>query len=260
VTAPAEVADFRRAAAAWSAQWTAIQDSGSVIGGPAYAIPRTRPTCPHCSSPLIERFDGREHFLGCSGYAAGCRYSRPAPSDLPCPCHKATCQHSEPCGGSLSPRPGRWGDFLRCDRDECGYTRSVAAKAILTDEERRARQLSASAARSRRYRAKAKQAQPDALVPQTSEPAATPDIELDEADQRIRDGVALIREKAREAGISDGALARLRVKLSNKASSRDFDLADVQSMLTAIEEIIASYATKKARYEATCDGEGAPDE
>jgi hypothetical protein len=242
VTAPAGDAAEFRLAAAWGRQ--EFIDSG-ITDGIEFMPPGTvllvsdlrsigqRLTCPKCSSPLIERFDGRDQFLACSDYAAGCRYTRPTPTEVPCPCSKPTCQHySEPCTGSLSPRPGRWGDFLRCDRDDCRYTRSVAAKAVLSDEERRARQLSASAERSRRYRAK------KALGPRTIEPQA-------ESDQRIRDGIGEIRQKARRADISDEALAQLRLRVTGKVSSKSFDLADVQKVLSAVER----YAAQKARHE-----------
>ncbi|HWI39974.1 MAG TPA: type I DNA topoisomerase, partial [Verrucomicrobiae bacterium] len=75
----------------------------------------TGETCPECGSELLVKLGKRGKFIACSGYAAGCRYTRnlekeageaeePVVSDEKC----------EKCGSAMLIKSGRFGKYLAC--------------------------------------------------------------------------------------------------------------------------------------------------
>lgn len=89
--------------------------------------------CPDCGLPMaLKTSRWGSQFLGCTGYPE-CKKTKPLTKDMqPAPEDKPTEEKCEKCGGEMVIKYGRFGEYLKCQDEECKATRSLEVKTGVT--------------------------------------------------------------------------------------------------------------------------------
>jgi DNA topoisomerase-1 len=90
-------------------------------------------TCPECGKPMsLKTSRWGSQFMGCTGYPA-CKFTRPLSKDQKAlPEDKPSDEKCEKCGGDMVLKHGRFGEYLKCQSEGCGATRSSEQKTGVT--------------------------------------------------------------------------------------------------------------------------------
>jgi DNA topoisomerase-1 len=85
--------------------------------------------CQDCGKPMsLKTSRWGSQFMGCTGYPE-CKVTRPLSKDQKAlPEAQPTDEKCEKCGGSMTRKHGRFGEYLKCDTEDCGVTRSFEEK------------------------------------------------------------------------------------------------------------------------------------
>jgi DNA topoisomerase-1 len=90
-------------------------------------------TCPECEKPMsLKTSRWGSQFMGCTGYPE-CKYTRPLSKDQKAlPEDKPSDEKCEKCGGEMMLKHGRFGEYLKCQSEGCGATKSFEQKTGVT--------------------------------------------------------------------------------------------------------------------------------
>jgi DNA topoisomerase-1 len=90
-------------------------------------------TCPECGKPMsLKTSRWGSQFMGCTGYPE-CKYTRPLSKDQKAlPEDKPSDEKCEKCGGEMMLKHGRFGEYLKCQSEGCGATKSFEQKTGVT--------------------------------------------------------------------------------------------------------------------------------
>lgn len=85
--------------------------------------------CPDCGKPMaIKTSRWGSQFLGCTGYPE-CKKTKPLTKDQkPVPDDKPTDEKCEKCGGGMVIKYGRFGEYLKCQAEDCGNNQPIVVK------------------------------------------------------------------------------------------------------------------------------------
>ncbi len=89
--------------------------------------------CPDCSKPMaLKTSRWGSHFMGCTGYPE-CKVTQPLSKDQkPLPEAQPSDEKCEKCNGAMVLKHGRFGEYLKCQEEACGATRSLEQKTGVT--------------------------------------------------------------------------------------------------------------------------------
>jgi DNA topoisomerase-1 len=90
-------------------------------------------TCQDCGKPMsLKTSRWGSQFMGCTGYPE-CKSTRPLSKDQkPLPEDKPSDEKCEKCGGEMLMKHGRFGEYLKCQNEGCGATKSFEQKTGVT--------------------------------------------------------------------------------------------------------------------------------
>lgn len=90
-------------------------------------------TCPDCGKPMsLKTSRWGSQFMGCTGYPE-CKFTQPLSKDQkPLPEDRPSDEKCEKCGGAMTMKHGRFGEYLKCGDENCGATRSFEQKTGVT--------------------------------------------------------------------------------------------------------------------------------
>lgn len=90
-------------------------------------------TCSDCGKPMsLKTSRWGSQFMGCTGYPE-CKATRPLSKDQKAlPEDKPSDEKCEKCGGEMMMKHGRFGEYLKCQNEECGATKSFEQKTGVT--------------------------------------------------------------------------------------------------------------------------------
>jgi DNA topoisomerase I len=90
-------------------------------------------SCPDCGKPMsLKTSRWGSQFMGCTGYPE-CKFTRPLSKDQKAlPEDKPSEEKCEKCGGEMMLKHGRFGEYLKCQSEECGATKSFEQKTGVT--------------------------------------------------------------------------------------------------------------------------------
>jgi DNA topoisomerase-1 len=85
--------------------------------------------CPDCTKPMsLKTSRWGSQFMGCIGYPE-CKYTRPLSKDQKAlPEDKPSDEKCEKCNGEMLMKHGRFGEYLKCQNEDCGATKSFEEK------------------------------------------------------------------------------------------------------------------------------------
>jgi DNA topoisomerase-1 len=85
--------------------------------------------CPDCGKPMsLKTSRWGSQFMGCTGYPE-CKATRPLSKDQkPLPEDQPSDEKCEKCGGDMLMKHGRFGEYLKCQSEGCGATKSFEQK------------------------------------------------------------------------------------------------------------------------------------
>ena len=86
-------------------------------------------SCPDCEKPMsLKTSRWGSQFMGCTGYPE-CKYTRPLSKDQKAlPEDQPSDEKCEKCGGDMLMKHGRFGEYLKCQSEGCGATKSFEQK------------------------------------------------------------------------------------------------------------------------------------
>ncbi len=86
-------------------------------------------SCPDCNKPMsLKTSRWGSQFMGCTGYPE-CKYTRPLSKDQKAlPEDKPSDEKCEKCGGDMLIKHGRFGEYLKCQSEDCGASKSFEQK------------------------------------------------------------------------------------------------------------------------------------
>jgi DNA topoisomerase-1 len=89
--------------------------------------------CPDCSKPMsLKTSRWGSQFMGCTGYPE-CKYTRPLSKDQKAlPEDQPSDEKCEKCGGDMMMKHGRFGEYLKCQAEGCGASKSFEQKTGIT--------------------------------------------------------------------------------------------------------------------------------
>lgn len=89
--------------------------------------------CPDCGKPMsLKTSRWGSQFMGCTGYPE-CKFTRPMSKDQkPLPEDRPSEEKCEKCNGEMLLKHGRFGEYLKCQNEDCGATRSFEQKTGVT--------------------------------------------------------------------------------------------------------------------------------
>jgi len=89
--------------------------------------------CPDCGKPMsLKTSRWGSQFMGCTGYPE-CKATRPLSKDQKAlPEDKPSDEKCEKCGGEMMMKHGRFGEYLKCQNEACGATKSFEQKTGVT--------------------------------------------------------------------------------------------------------------------------------
>ncbi len=89
--------------------------------------------CPDCGKPMsIKTSRWGSQFMGCTGWP-DCKYTRPLSKDQkPVPEDRPAEEKCEKCGGDMLIKHGRFGEYMKCQNEGCGATKSFEQKTGVT--------------------------------------------------------------------------------------------------------------------------------
>lgn len=89
--------------------------------------------CPDCGKPMsLKTSRWGSQFLGCTGYPE-CKFTRPLSKDQKAlPEDRPSDEKCEKCGGEMLLKHGRFGEYLKCQSEGCGATKSFEQKTGVT--------------------------------------------------------------------------------------------------------------------------------
>ncbi|HEY9688327.1 MAG TPA: type I DNA topoisomerase [Coleofasciculaceae cyanobacterium] len=90
-------------------------------------------TCPDCEKPMsLKTSRWGSQFMGCTGYPE-CKFTRPLSKDQKAlPEDKPSDEKCEKCSGEMMLKHGRFGEYLKCQNEDCGATKSFEQKTGVT--------------------------------------------------------------------------------------------------------------------------------
>jgi DNA topoisomerase-1 len=90
-------------------------------------------TCPDCEKPMsLKTSRWGSQFMGCTGYPE-CKFTRPLSKDQKAlPEDQPSDEKCEKCGGDMLMKHGRFGEYLKCQGEGCGATKSFEQKTGVT--------------------------------------------------------------------------------------------------------------------------------
>lgn len=86
-------------------------------------------SCPDCEKPMsLKTSRWGSQFMGCTGYPE-CKYTRPLSKDQKAlPEDQPSDEKCEKCSGAMMMKHGRFGEYLKCQNEDCGATKSFEQK------------------------------------------------------------------------------------------------------------------------------------
>lgn len=89
--------------------------------------------CPDCGKPMsLKTSRWGSQFMGCTGYPE-CKYTRPLSKDQKAlPEDQPSDEKCEKCGGDMVMKHGRFGEYLKCQAEGCGASKSFEQKTGIT--------------------------------------------------------------------------------------------------------------------------------
>jgi DNA topoisomerase-1 len=89
--------------------------------------------CPECGKPMsLKTSRWGSQFMGCTGYP-DCKFTRPLSKDQKAlPEDRPSDEKCEKCGGDMMLKHGRFGEYLKCQNEGCGATKSFEQKTGVT--------------------------------------------------------------------------------------------------------------------------------
>jgi DNA topoisomerase-1 len=89
--------------------------------------------CPDCTKPMsLKTSRWGSQFMGCTGYPE-CKYTRPLSKDQKAlPEDQPSDEKCEKCGGDMLLKHGRFGEYLKCQAEDCGVSKSFEQKTGVT--------------------------------------------------------------------------------------------------------------------------------
>lgn len=89
--------------------------------------------CQDCGKPMsLKTSRWGSQFMGCTGYPE-CKATRPLSKDQKAlPEDKPSDEKCEKCGGEMMTKHGRFGEYLKCQSEDCGATKSFEQKTGVT--------------------------------------------------------------------------------------------------------------------------------
>lgn len=89
--------------------------------------------CPDCGKPMsLKTSRWGSQFMGCTGYPE-CKYTRPLSKDQKAlPEDQPSDEKCEKCGGDMMMKHGRFGEYLKCQAEGCGASKSFEQKTGIT--------------------------------------------------------------------------------------------------------------------------------
>lgn len=89
--------------------------------------------CPDCGKPMsLKTSRWGSQFLGCTGYPE-CKHTQPLSKDQKAlPKDQPSDEKCDKCGGEMVLKHGRFGEYLKCQVEDCGATRSFEQKTGVT--------------------------------------------------------------------------------------------------------------------------------
>jgi len=89
--------------------------------------------CQDCGKPMsLKTSRWGSQFMGCTGYPE-CKATRPLSKDQKAlPEDKPSDEKCEKCGGEMVMKHGRFGEYLKCQSEDCGATKSFEQKTGVT--------------------------------------------------------------------------------------------------------------------------------
>ncbi len=89
--------------------------------------------CPDCGKPMsLKTSRWGSQFMGCTGYPE-CKATRPLSKDQkPLPEDQPTDEKCEKCGSEMKIKHGRFGEYLKCQSEDCGASKSFEQKTGVT--------------------------------------------------------------------------------------------------------------------------------
>lgn len=90
-------------------------------------------SCPDCEKPMsLKTSRWGSQFMGCTGYPE-CKYTRPLSKDQKAlPEDQPSDEKCEKCGGDMMMKHGRFGEYLKCQTEDCGASKSFEQKTGIT--------------------------------------------------------------------------------------------------------------------------------
>jgi DNA topoisomerase-1 len=90
-------------------------------------------SCQDCGKPMsLKTSRWGSQFMGCTGYPE-CKATRPLSKDQKAlPEDKPSDEKCEKCGGEMMMKHGRFGEYLKCQNEDCGATKSFEQKTGVT--------------------------------------------------------------------------------------------------------------------------------
>lgn len=90
-------------------------------------------SCPDCGKPMsLKTSRWGSQFMGCTGYPE-CKYTRPLSKDQKAlPEDQPSDEKCEKCGGDMVMKHGRFGEYLKCQAEGCGASKSFEQKTGIT--------------------------------------------------------------------------------------------------------------------------------
>lgn len=90
-------------------------------------------TCPECEKPMsLKTSRWGSQFMGCTGYPE-CKFTRPLSKDQKAlPEDRPSDEKCEKCNGEMLLKHGRFGEYLKCQSEGCGATKSFEEKTGVT--------------------------------------------------------------------------------------------------------------------------------